>query len=252
MFSQINLSGYFSHMNEKKYQFMIILSVFVLQYFFEHMFPQKKEYNNVRNELRNTGIGVINTALLFIPSAFIVELLYQVDIHHFGLFQLINLSFSINILLTIVLMDLAMYWWHRFNHTVSIFWRFHKFHHKDKKMNTTTALRFHIVELLFSNFFKAIFFLLMGFSFLPVLIYEIILFISIVVHHSNINITLNFDMLYRQIFSSPLMHRIHHSKIQEETDTNYGSVFSCWDRLFKTYKKEAGGEIIFGIDENKI
>lgn len=150
-----------------------------------------------------------------------------------------------------MLMDLLMYWWHRFNHTLKFLWRFHKFHHKDEKMNSTTTLRFHIIELWLSVILKAAFFLVMGFSFLPVLIYEIIFFTVVLIHHSNIRITEKFDNIYRAVFSSPLMHRIHHSNKRKETDTNYSSVFSGWDRLFGTYKKEAESLIVFGVEEEK-
>ena len=142
-----------------------------------------------------------------------------------------------------------MYWWHRFNHTVGFLWRFHKFHHKDLLMNTTTAIRFHTVELFLSVVMKSIVFVLAGFNFLPVLIYELFFFTAIVIHHSNIRITDQLDMLYRKLFSSPLMHRIHHSNKQKETDTNYGSVFSFWDRIFKTYLKKTETPIVFGVDE---
>jgi sterol desaturase/sphingolipid hydroxylase (fatty acid hydroxylase superfamily) len=91
----------------------------------------------------------------------------------------------------------------------------------------------------------------MGFSFLPVLIYEAIFFLAIVIHHSNINISEPIDMLYRKLFSSPLMHRIHHSNKQKETDSNYGSVFSFWDRIFNTYIKKPEAPIIFGVDEKQ-
>ena len=118
-------------------------------------------------------------------------------------------------------------------------------------MNTTTALRFHAIELLFSVVYKSALLLLMGLSFLPVLIYEALFFLAIVIHHSNISITEPMDMLYRKLFSSPLMHRIHHSNKQKETDSNYGSVFSFWDRIFNTYIKKAEAPVIFGIDEKQ-
>ena len=92
---------------------------------------------------------------------------------------------------------------------------------------------------------------LVGFSFLPVLIYEAIFFLAIVIHHSNISITEPMDMLYRKLFSSPLMHRIHHSNKQKETDSNYGSVFSFWDRIFKTYIKKPEEPVVFGVDEKQ-
>lgn len=252
MIAGITLPGYLAHLPQKRIQAIILLVVFVLQYAAEHFFPADKKYNNIKNEGKNFLIGVLNALLLFIPSALLVELLSIINKNKIGLLQQTAMPFWFNLVLTLITMDFFMYWWHRFNHTKKIFWRFHRFHHLDEKMNTTTALRFHIVELLFSNFFKALFFLMMGVSFSPVLIYEIIFFIVVLIHHSNINISHNFDMIYRKIFSSPLMHRIHHSNKQKETDTNYGSVFSFWDKFFYTYKKEVSGEIVFGVDENKM
>ncbi len=251
MIAEIHLPGYLMHLNEKKWQSIIIFIIFLFQYLFEHFFPENTKNNNLRNEGKNIAIGILNIAFLFIPSALLVELLSYTNTHKIGLLHLVQLPFWINIIVTIIIMDFAMYWWHRINHTQHFFWRFHSFHHRDKKMNTTTAVRFHIVELLFSSIFKAPFYLLMGFNFLPILIYEIIFFMIVLIHHSNIRITKNFDMEYRKLFSSPLMHRIHHSNIREETDTNYGSVFSFWDRIFKTYKEEASGVIVFGVDERK-
>ena len=251
MIAELHLPGYMSHLGDKKWQSLIIFSVFILQYLFEHFFPQNGKNNDVNNEGRNVAIGILNIAILFIPSALLIELLTYTELHHIGLLHAMQIPFWINIILTIFVMDFAMYWWHRINHTQHFFWHFHSFHHRDEKMNTTTALRFHIVELLFSSLFKGLFYLLMGFSFLPILIYEILFFIVVLIHHSNIHITLSFDLLYRKLFSSPMMHRIHHSNVREETDTNYGSVFSFWDRLFHTYKKEAGDIIIFGVDERK-
>ena len=243
--------GYNLHVGEKQLQFIIILSVFVLQYLFEHIFPQNKEYNNLKNEVKNVGVGIFNITLLFIPAALLVEVLLFTKTKGLGLFQWIHLPILVNIIFTIIIMDVAMYWWHRLNHTRHFLWRFHRFHHYDKKMNTTTALRFHVVELLISSFFKALFFLMMGFSFSAVLIYETLFFIVVVIHHSNIRVSVNFDLWYRKLFSSPLMHRIHHSQIEEETNSNYGSVFSFWDKFFKTYKKDAAGEIVFGVAENR-
>jgi sterol desaturase/sphingolipid hydroxylase (fatty acid hydroxylase superfamily) len=251
MIAKIDFSFLLLHASEKRVQFLIFFTVLVLQYLFEHIFPQKKYNNNLKNETANIAIGILNAALLLIPSALLVQLLNYTYVHQIGLLHLINLPIGINIILTIFIMDLAMYWWHRLNHTKNIFWRFHKFHHLDNRMNTTTALRFHTVELLFSWFFKGLFFILMGFSFLPIIIYEILFFTVVLIHHSNINISSHFDMQYRKLFSSPMMHRIHHSNKKQETDTNYGSVFSFWDRLFSTYKKEAAEEIIFGVDTEK-
>ena len=250
MIAGIILQGYSEHLPEKRWQAIIFFAVLIAQYMAEHFFPADKNNNNKKNETRNFLIGFTNILILFLPSALLIELLSTIEKNKIGLVQQFSLSFGAAVIATIFIMDFAMYWWHRINHTKKIFWRFHKFHHKDEKMNATTALRFHMVELLFSAFFKAVFFIVMGLSFLPVIIYEILFFTIVLVHHSNINISTRFDMFYRKLFSSPLMHRIHHSNIREETDTNYGSVFSFWDRLFGTYKKEAKGHIVFGVDDS--
>ncbi len=238
-----------THLLEKRIQFLVIFSVFVLQYLFEHFFPEKKKYNSFKNELKNIGVGIFNGLILFIPSALIIMVINYSDKINFGLLHFTSFPFWLNLLVTIFLMDIGMYWWHRANHTVQLFWRFHRFHHLDQKMNTTTAVRFHFIELLFAWILKSAYIFLLGISFLPLLIYEVLFFIVVVIHHSNISVTAKGDFMYRKLFSSPLMHRIHHSNIKEEMDTNYGSVFSFWDRLFGTYKRRASSEIVFGVDE---
>ena len=237
------------HLQEKRIQFLVIFSVFVLQYLFEHFFPEKKKYNSFKNELINMAVGAFNGLILFIPSALIIMVINYSAKINFGLLHFTAFPFWLNLLLTIFLMDIGMYWWHRANHTVQLFWRFHRFHHLDLKMNTTTAVRFHFMELLFAWVLKSAYIFLLGISFLPLLIYEVMFFFVVVIHHSNISVTTKGDFLYSKLFSSPLMHRIHHSNIKEEMDTNYGSVFSFWDRLFGTYKRRASKEIIFGVDE---
>lgn len=250
MICEIHLTGYLAGLPEKKIQTLAIFGVFVLQYLVEHFFPENKKYNNTRHEGFNLLIGILNALLLFLPSALLIELLSRIDKFNIGLLQQFTVPAVVNILITIVVMDFLMYWWHRFNHTKKFFWQFHKFHHHEEKMNTVTALRFHGIELLLSVIGKALFYVLLGFYFIPVLIYEGLFFVVVAFHHSNIKVSKGFDMAYRLIFSSPYMHRIHHSNIQVETDSNYGSVFSWWDRIFGTYKKEASGTIIFGIDKN--
>ena len=252
MFCDINLTGFLAAMPEKKLQTVLLFSVFVLQYVMEHIFPQKSKINNLQHEGFNLLVGIFNAAILFVPSALLVTLLGWISKNNIGLFHYVELPMWIQVAATIILMDFFMYWWHRLNHTHKFLWRFHRFHHRDTMMNTTTAIRFHSVELIFSVVLKTVVFLVIGFSFVPLLIYETIFFMAIVIHHSNIRITEKVDLLYRKLFSSPLMHRIHHSNKQQETDSNYGSVFSFWDRIFKTYLPNAEGPVVFGVDEKQV
>lgn len=231
------------------WQVVILAFVFLLQYFFEHIFPQDRKLNEWKNERFNVLVGIANLVLTYFPSALLIYLLAFIDKNNIGLLQQFEIPFWLELTLTLLFLDAWMYAWHRFNHVVPFFWKFHRFHHKDEKMNSTTAIRFHIVELLLSLPGKAVIYTVTGVAFTPVLIYELLLFISIVVHHSNIYITEKADNLYRLLFASPLMHRIHHSKKKEERDSNYGSLFSFWDRLFGSWKRKPDTAIVFGVEE---
>ncbi len=235
----------------KHIQVIILAAVFLLQYFFEHIYPQNKALNNWKNERRNILIGFSNLLLIFIPASGLVWLLQFIDEKGIGLLQCIIIPFWIKMLLTIIVLDIWMYTWHRLNHESLFLWKFHRFHHTDEKMNTTTAIRFHILELLLSYPGKAIVCIIAGLQYAPVLIYEILFFIAVVIHHSNIYITPATDKIYRKLFSSPGMHRIHHSINISERNSNYGSVFSIWDKLFRTSVYKDFNLITFGVKEKK-
>ncbi len=235
----------------KQYQVLILAGVFLLQYFFEHVYPQNRLLNNWKSERYNIFIGLLNLLLIFIPAQALVWLLGFIDEKNLGLLQQVNLPFWSQLLLTIIILDAWIYAWHRLNHTQPFLWRFHRFHHTDQQMNSTTAIRFHILELLFSYPGKAIVCIIAGLQYTPVLVYEILFFTAVVIHHSNIYISQATDKIYRKLFSSPGMHRIHHSIHVSERNSNYGSVFSIWDKLFGTTVYKDFRLIKFGVEENK-
>ena len=143
--------------------------------------------------------------------------------------------------------DVFMYWWHRANHQVPFFWRFHSFHHTDKKLNTTSSVRFHAVELLLSYVFKVPVFAILGISPLTITVYGLIFLPVVILHHSNIRISKTVDKILRMFIVSPGMHRIHHSITKFETNSNYSSVLPYWDTLFKSYVPKSQKPIVFGI-----
>ncbi len=236
-------------MSSKYIQIIILALVFSLQYLFEHIFPQRKEINDSKNERFNAAIGLLNVLLTLLPAMAMVRWVDFIKLKNLGLFNQFQLPFFSIILFSILLLDVWMYAWHLLNHKISFLWRFHRFHHKDEKMNTTTALRFHIVEILLSYPGKALVLLVFGIGYAPLLIYEILFFTSVVIHHSNIYITEKADNIYRKLFASPLMHRIHHSIIFTETNSNFGALFSFWDVLFNTGIKRTDHPIIFGVED---
>lgn len=236
-------------MSLKYIQIISLAAVFGLQFLFEHIFPQKKEVNDWKNERFNISIGVINVLLTLIPAMAMVQWIQFIEDNQLGLLHQLQLPRIIMILLVILLLDIFMYAWHRLNHILPFLWRFHRFHHKDPKMNTTTALRFHTIELLLSYPVKASFILIVGIPYLPFLIYELLFFTSVVIHHSNIYITEEADGIYSTLFASPRMHRIHHSRKWKETNSNFGALLSIWDKLFRTRIKKPDGDVEFGISE---
>lgn len=231
----------------KQIQIIILCVVFGLQFLFEHLFPQRPHLNDWKNERKNIGIGLLNLLLSLLPAYFFVQAIQTFERKGWGLLHQMTFPFWLTLLLTVVLLDVWMYVWHRANHRVPALWRFHRFHHKDTKMNSTTAIRFHIVELYFSYPAKAAFCLLIGASYLPLLVYETLFFIAVVIHHSNMAISPKGDRLYRSLFASPGMHRIHHSHHLTDTNSNYGSVFSFWDRIFGSWNGGFRTDVHFGV-----
>lgn len=147
-------------------------------------------------------------------------------------------------IVTFLLYDLAIYFWHVINHHNDFLWRFHKVHHSDKAFNLTTGFRFHALDLFIEIPYKCLFVILIGVDAHIVLAMEAIQLVFILFHHSN-TIIPNEDRLSRFIIT-PSLHRSHHSALRQEHDSNYGIVFSVWDRLFGT-RQEVQPEKI-GLD----
>lgn len=135
-------------------------------------------------------------------------------------------------LLTFAMYDFAIYLWHVLNHHNEFFWRFHKVHHSDKAFNVTTGFRFHVLDLLIEIPYKCLFVMLVGVDAHIVLAMEAIQLVFILFHHSNTEIP--HEDRISQVLITPSLHRAHHSAEREEHDSNYGIVFSFWDRIFDT------------------
>lgn len=224
-----------------------LAGVFVLTYLAEHMIPQRKDIIDHKHDLKNILIGVLNLGLIAVVGVQFQKAIEWLNIKDFGLLQLINFPFVIADVLGILLIDIFMYWWHRINHEWRFLWYFHRFHHVDTKLNSTSALRFHAGELLLSYVAKIVAFSLLGISLSAVLVHSLLFFPIVVFHHSNLRISEGWDFFFRRFIVTPRMHRIHHSIIKSETNSNYSSVLPYWDKLFKSYVKQPVKEIEFGV-----
>ncbi len=151
--------------------------------------------------------------------------------------------------LSFLLLDLYMYLWHRAMHSFPLAWRFHRVHHTDRSMNVTTAYRFHPIEVLASNLPKLGVIWLLGISSNTVLTYELIFTVVVGWQHSNVALPASVDRLLAHLVVTPNYHRLHHSQIVAETQSNYGSVLTWWDRIFRTQTSEALHAIQLGVSD---
>lgn len=138
--------------------------------------------------------------------------------------------------LSFVLLDLAMYGWHYLTHHSDWLWRFHRVHHSDLTLNVTTGLRFHLAELLMEALVRVLFIALIGVDPGVVLFTQTLITLFVLFHHTNI--TFPHEREWSWVFIVPRLHRVHHSVLREEHDSNYGAVFSLWDRVFGTLKDQ--------------
>jgi sterol desaturase/sphingolipid hydroxylase (fatty acid hydroxylase superfamily) len=129
-----------------------------------------------------------------------------------------------------------MYLWHRANHAIPFLWRFHRMHHSDPAVDVTTALRFHVGEITLSSTLRLAVIPLLGLRLGEVILYETLLLPVIAFHHSNVALPEKWDRRLRAVIVSPNMHRVHHSDWQPETDSNFSSIFSWWDRLGRSFR----------------
>jgi sterol desaturase/sphingolipid hydroxylase (fatty acid hydroxylase superfamily) len=229
-----------------------IVATFLTLYIAEHIFPQRRELIDYPHDVRNILVGAFNFAIVIGVSSFFLRFLMWITGEHCGLFNWLNVQGWPRYIIEFVALDLTMYWWHRFNHRMKFLWRFHKFHHVDTKLNSTTAIRFHTVELLFSYVMRLGVFAVLGIGLPGFLLYNIIFTIVVIFQHSAIRINMQIDAALRNIIVTPHMHRIHHSIIRDETDSNFSSVFRSWDVIFRTYREQPKAGIEFGLPrENK-
>ena len=148
----------------------------------------------------------------------------------------------------ILILDLAIYWWHRLNHEIPFLWRFHEVHHLDERLDTTSAVRFHFGEVIMSAFARAIPILALGIPLTTVVIFELLVLLSAIFQHSNISLSPRLERALSRVFITPSIHWVHHHAIRTDTDSNYGTILSIWDPIFGTRSKtERTPEMPIGV-----
>lgn len=143
------------------------------------------------------------------------------------------------LLLDLLLLDFLIYWWHRANHELPFLWRFHEVHHLDRFLDTTSALRFHFGEVLLSAGARAIVVILLAIPFTSVLVFETLVLLSTIFHHSNLRLPKRLERGLSRVVITPSIHWVHHHDRRGDTDSNYGTILSLWDPLFGSRSRTA-------------
>lgn len=136
--------------------------------------------------------------------------------------------------LDLLILDGLIYWWHRANHRVPFLWRFHGVHHLDRTLDTTTALRFHFGEVALSALARAVVVLALAVPLASVLAFETLVLIAAIFHHSNLRLPAGFERALSRVVVTPSIHWVHHHRIRADTDSNYSTVLSIWDPIFRS------------------
>ena len=197
---------------------------------------RRRDIPRVIRWTNNLALVVIDTAILRLTFPILaVGLAVLAEERGWGLFNNLDISVWIAALVSMVLLDLAIYLQHVMFHSVPALWRLHRMHHADLDFDTTTGLRFHPVEILISMAIKLAIVAALGPPAIAVLLFEVVLNATALFNHANINLPTSVDRWLRWIVVAPDMHRVHHSVDPRETNSNYGFNLPWWDRLLGTY-----------------
>lgn len=250
-FAEANLTGLSNLSGE--WAALVLLVAFAVLAALELSFPKRRlPFKQLRRSYQtNAGLFIFNSLII---SATLTPLLIVADRYSDrGLLSYIA-NPAWQALLSFLALDLLLYVWHRISHSIDSLWMLHKVHHNDPYLNVSTAFRLHIVELLIITVLKSAYIALLGVDKTMMLINETLLTLFVMFHHSNISF--RGEKRLGQIIIAPYLHRAHHSTERNEHDTNYGAVFSIWDRLFGTFSerepvqigiKNSSPQTVFGL-----
>jgi sterol desaturase/sphingolipid hydroxylase (fatty acid hydroxylase superfamily) len=228
---------------EAAIRFGIFVSIFVLVALAEWRVPRRALAQTRRERWRtNLSILVLDVIVqrVTLGAAAYATAVYA-QANGWGLFNALGWPPLLEALLAFLILDFAIYLQHVMSHALPVFWRLHQVHHADLDVDLTTGTRFHPLEILISLVWKALVVAALGADPWVVVVFEAVLNASAVYTHGNIRIPERIDRVLRWVFCTPDMHRVHHSVIPEETNSNFGFFLSIWDRLCGTFRHDPLG-----------
>ncbi len=201
------------------------------------------------NKYRRLGINLT----YFFTNALLSRGLFILILFFAEKHRLVHFSLgSFRSVILLIFLDLTLYYWHWLNHRIPFLWRFHSLHHSDRDLDVSTAFRFHFGEFFFSYLFKTMLILFAGVSAVEVLLFDSIVTVFVMFHHSNIKLPAKLEALLKPVIVLPSHHHVHHSNHNLEMNSHYASLFSFWDKLHKTdgfiQKKD---EMVMGLESCK-
>lgn len=243
------VDSFFSIADLRAFSYGATIGAGVLLWILEGVIPFFSARNRrARHAKLNLSIAGLNL-LILLPSGILMAFMLEGSNDVWPGIGILALDPVIEAIAIILVIDLWMYAWHRLNHETAFLWRFHSVHHSDAALDVTTSWRFHYMEILFSELLRLPIFMLLGAGIEHLLLYSLLMTPVIEFHHSNISIPPAMDRLARLVVPTPMMHRLHHSRLRSEHDSNYGSMLSLWDRLFGSFlMKESLDGLRIGLD----
>ncbi len=216
-----------AHLNKP----LIVFAVFATLCLAERIAPAARVREQITRIFNNLGLAGIN---------FLIGPIIVLPISVFAATHSLGLRPSWwNMGLDLLLLDLWIYTWHRLNHTVPFLWRFHEVHHLDENLDASTALRFHFGEVALSSLVRAAVVWFIGVPIATVAIFETLVVVAALFHHSNIRLPSRVEVALSKLVVTPSLHWVHHHAKREDTDSNYSTILSMWDVVFKSRSSNA-------------
>jgi len=243
----------FVTLHEATIRLVAFLGVFLCMAAWEILAPRRTLHQpKAERWLNNIALVVLNTLLLrlLFPTA-AVGVAVLCSTRQWGLFNQVDTPGWLAVAASVIILDGVIYLQHVMFHAVPAFWRLHRVHHTDLDFDVTTGTRFHPLEIILSMLIKFAVIVLLGPPLLAVVMFEVLLNATSLFNHGNIRIPSRLDGWLRSIIVTPDMHRVHHSHLEHETNSNFGFNLSLWDRLFGTYRaqpEDGHSGMVIGID----
>ncbi|XQW83502.1 sterol desaturase family protein [Thalassotalea piscium] len=240
--------------NEVWWRLGCFFSILIIMMLLEWQNPARQSpIKSSTRWLANFGLVFMSSVIarLTVPVGLTAIALYNQD-HAIGLFNQLTLPNTVTIVVSLLLLDMIIYWQHRLFHKIPVLWRLHQVHHADAHVDASTGLRFHPIEIVISILIKIIAVTLLGVPALAVLIFEIVLNGLALFNHANIRLPNKIEKPLRLILMTQILHRIHHSQVVKETNSNFGFSVIWWDKVFHSYMDKANKkdtEINIGLIE---